>query len=504
MELAFRDGVTTLRLVSGMVRIADYLVDAELGRGASGIVYHARRIDDGGSVALKVLWPTLVALPTFRDRLGSEADAMRRLAHPRCVAVYDVGQSGCDAWIAMEYVDGATLSAVLANAGSLTRAQACGVMTGALHGLEYAHTLGLLHRDFKPSNVLVDRNGESKLADFGLVVDRGVSEPTWSKVEGSPAYMSPEQVRGEQLDARSDVYSAGAVLYELLTGRPPYLADTPMGVLQAHVEAPLPSVAELPERVGDVVYRALSKHRAGRPPTAAAFAAELDDAAERDLGPGWLATASLAGLVVGSIGTALTQPGSRPKSRDARTTRARVTLIAGTVAAASTLAVVVGATIVRSPSSHPANHIPSFAPVSSSSSSIDPCLVGNWMLTTPTHGQPRIFSGGVGIVRSIRAVGFERYDYSRSQVFVGGRVEVTVRGLSSNMFRTHTNSEIPMPSTWSSHVVQTYPAGPNDEPQVVAQFGTPLPTTTNVRYQCHPGVIQEQLADGTRLSWKRV
>lgn len=280
--------------------IGGYALEAELGRGATGIVYRAHGEGSNDVIALKVLNAALLDDETFRVRFAREIEAMRRLRDEHCVAIYDSRLGPTSAWIAMEYIHGATLRAVLARAGRLTPPQACGVLLGALGGLGAAHALGLVHRDFKPDNVLVDVAGTSKLADFGLVADRQGAE--WSAIEGSPAYMSPEQVRGEELDARSDLYAAGAVLYELLTGRPPYVADSPVATLHAQVASPPPSVEGLPPRIGVVVLWALSKAQDERPATAQELANAIREAADSDLGPLWIAAAGIAGLVGGALG----------------------------------------------------------------------------------------------------------------------------------------------------------------------------------------------------------
>ncbi len=272
--------------------IGGYSLDAEIGRGSTGVVYKARGAHgaDPEVVALKVLDPELSADPSFRNRFDREVVMMTRLTDSHCVQVYAHGTDEDSAWIAMEYVDGATLRAVLRHEGSLTPDQACGVTLGALAGLGYAHALGLVHRDFKPDNVLVDRAGESKLVDFGLVAER-TDTAHWRGIEGTPAYMSPEQVRGEPLDARSDLYSMGCVLYELMTGAPPFAAATPMATLHAHAADPLPEMDRIPAKVAGVLRRTLAKTRDDRPATAEELARLLRDAADHDLGPAWLAGA---------------------------------------------------------------------------------------------------------------------------------------------------------------------------------------------------------------------
>ena len=307
--------------------IGGYVLESELGHGATGTVYLGRSASDQ-VVAVKVLASALASDSSFQARFASEAAVMTRLADPHCVAVYGHGTDAGRSWIVMEYVPGSTLRAVLETAGVLTPAQACGVMLGALAGLGRAHEIGLVHRDFKPENVLVATDGNSKLTDFGLTIDRG-SETSFRALEGSPAYMSPEQVRAEPAGERSDIYAAGAVLYELVAGHAPYAGSTPLAVMRAHVDAPLPDTTALPPRIGQLVRSALAKDPADRPAGAAEFAAQLRDAADRDLGPGWLAAASIAGIVAGIVGAhasgAISGPDHSPSSkatpRRARTLR---------------------------------------------------------------------------------------------------------------------------------------------------------------------------------------
>jgi hypothetical protein len=416
--------------------IGGYELESELGQGATGTVYVARPSGSGEPVALKVLSPALASDPAFRSRFRREAEIMKRLADPHCVGVYDYGDDDTP-WIAMEYVHGATLRAVLDRADKLTPAQACGVMLGALAGLGHAHDLGVVHRDVKPENVLVDAHGESKLADFGLVADR-VEVNDWRAIEGSPAYMSPEQVRGGPLDPRSDLYACGAVLYELLTGHAPYSAESPIAMLHAQVDAPTPNTASLPNHIAIVVTRALAKDPNERPASAAEFAAELTDAADRDLGPLWLASAGLAGLVAGvlavdHVAAGASAPRRRPRSR------ARLALAVGAVVTVGAVAVAVAqsgaldhtpkkrsaattAAATRPRTTSASSTIP---PLTTVAGIVDSCLVGRWISTTPIstgvvtsfNGPSGSLLGGIGIVRTIEADGHERFDYSHATPF---------------------------------------------------------------------------------------
>src|SRR5439155_223316 len=220
-------------------------------------------------------------------------------------AVLDVVDDGVVLAIVSELVDGASLAAVIERAGRLNGPQASGVLSGALEGLAHVHALGLLHRDVKPANILVTRDGTSKLADFGLAGPiaelRGTPE-----VVGTPAYMSPEQARGEPLDIRSDLYSCGAVLFELLCGRAVFATNDPNEAMRMHrdIQAPDPRALDnrIPETVATVVSKALAKDPAARHQSAGEFHTDLDDAATTAYGTNWLTHASLAASVATTIG----------------------------------------------------------------------------------------------------------------------------------------------------------------------------------------------------------
>jgi len=496
--------------------IGGYELESELGHGATGTVYVARPAAGGEPVALKVLSPALASDPAFRARFRREAEVMKRLADPHCVGVYDYGDDDTP-WIAMEYVHGATLRAVLDRADKLTPAQACGVMLGALAGLGHAHDLGVVHRDVKPDNVLVDAHGESKLADFGLVADR-VEVNDWRAIEGSPAYMSPEQVRGGPLDARSDLYACGAVLYELLTGHAPYSAESPIAMLHAQVDAPTPNTTSLPSRIAAVVTRALAKDPNARPASAAEFAAELTDAADRDLGPLWLAGAGLAGLVTGVLGVDhvaadASAPRRRPRSR------ARLAVAAaGVVTVVAAAAVAVGA-LDHTPKKRSAATTAAATPRSTSASStspppttavavVDSCLVGRWSSTTAIstgivtsfNGPSGSLLGGIGIVRTIQADGHERFDYSHATPFALGAERIGVTGSSTDAITArHGNEALIAKSSVSrvqSHVISQVQGA------VGVGFMPPYPAFGRVTYACHADGFTEHSANGT-VAWRR-
>ena len=284
-----------------MDRFVDrYRLVGEVGRGSTGTVYLGYDDELDRPVAIKQLARALARDPVFLERFRGEGQTMARLAHPNCIQVYGLVETEGDAYLVTEYVDGAALREVLGRSGKLTPEQALGVLHGSLSGLAHAHSVGIVHRDVKPDNIMCEPTGNSKLGDFGLAAPIGTV--TAGPAFGSPAYMSPEQVRGEPTTERSDVYSAGATLYELLTGQPPYSGDTPLAVMRQQLSKPPPRAPRgLVPAVAGLVARAMAKDPAARPAGATAFAAELEVAATTAYGPDWRRRAGIAEAVAGAI-----------------------------------------------------------------------------------------------------------------------------------------------------------------------------------------------------------
>ncbi|MDT7547526.1 MAG: eukaryotic-like serine/threonine-protein kinase [Actinomycetota bacterium] len=264
--------------------------------GATGTLYRARHTEIDRVVAVKELSPALHAVPGLLERFRGEARVLATLDDPHVVAVYDYVEEPDRAWIAEEWVPGASLREILAARHRLAPEQALGAVRGALMGLAHAHGRGLLHRDISTGNVLADLAGESKLVDFGLAAPSGETG-----VLGTPAFVSPEAIRGEALGTQSDVYSAGAVLHLLLSGQPPFPATTPVEALRRHLEDAPPHLTGHGRELGAVITRCLAKDPADRPADAAALLAELEEAAERRYGAAWTTRASIAALVVATM-----------------------------------------------------------------------------------------------------------------------------------------------------------------------------------------------------------
>lgn len=332
-------------------QVGVFPVSGVLGKGSFGTVYLGEDLATRQPVAVKVLDRHDAQL---RERLRAEATAMRQINDPHCVRVIEVIDEPDVAAIVTEFVDGASLRAALRQAGRLTGPQACSVMHGALSGLVAVHAAGLLHGDIKPDNVLVDRHGVSLLIDFGLAAaPRSAANPA-SHLAGSSAYLSPEQIRGEPADVRSDVYACAVVLYELLCGQRPYLADRIDAVLDQHLHAPVPDPRSVDPAITAAFARlcisGLAKDPALRPQTATEFLALLEDAADERYGHAWRAGAGLGALAGAVVGGGLGRV--RAIAFTSRPVRAAVSL--GAVAVVATgVAVVLHANHAKSPVAAP-------------------------------------------------------------------------------------------------------------------------------------------------------
>ena len=263
----------TPRLVAGR-----YELGQRLGAGGMAEVFLARDRATGQDVALKLLAPGLTNDPKVVERFAAEAEAAAAIDHPNVVAVRDWGPE----YIAMEYVPGPNLKELLRERGPLPEAEALALAAQIAAGLEAAHARGVVHLDVKPHNVLLAPGGEAKVADFGIARALGGTGATLTTVIGSAPYISPEQARGSRVDARSDVYSLGALLYELLTGRPPFEGEAPLQVAMRHLnEVPRPPRQLRPELSAGaeaLVLRALAKEPAARFVSAADMGSAIEHA----------------------------------------------------------------------------------------------------------------------------------------------------------------------------------------------------------------------------------
>ncbi|HVM12491.1 MAG TPA: protein kinase, partial [Actinomycetota bacterium] len=218
-----------------------YELGPVVGRGGMATVYRARDRVLHREVAVKVLQPQLARDQEFIERFRREARAAAGLSHPNIVGVHDHGSDGSDHFIVMEFVEGRTLAEVLDEEGALETGRAIAIATDVAAALSAAHERGLVHRDVKPANILLTDRGRVMVTDFGIAraaTSQGLTMT--GTVLGTASYLSPEQARGEPVDERSDVYSLGCVLYEMLTGEPPFAADSPVAVAALHVNADPP------------------------------------------------------------------------------------------------------------------------------------------------------------------------------------------------------------------------------------------------------------------------
>ena len=259
-----------------------YRAQKRLGSGGMAEVWCAEDEVLGRRVALKLLGGRFVDDPEFRERFRREAQSAAGLAHPNIVGIFDRSEWDGTPYIAMELVDGKTLKELVIERGPLDPAIAVNLMEQVLRALGYAHRRGIVHRDVKPQNVIIDREGTAKVADFGIARAANSDMTETGALVGTVAYVSPEQAQGEPVDRRSDLYSAGVVLYELLTGRVPFDGEAPVSIALKHIsERPVPPGQLRPgisPALEAVVMRALEKDPARRYQNAEEFVAALEAA----------------------------------------------------------------------------------------------------------------------------------------------------------------------------------------------------------------------------------
>ncbi len=277
--------MTQPRLLGGR-----YELEGVVGRGGMAEVYRARDIRLDRIVAIKTLRTDLARDQIFQARFRREAQSAASLNHPSIVAVYDTGEDMATGvpvpYIVMEYVDGRTVRDLLQEGHRLLPERSLEIIDGVLRALDYSHQAGIVHRDIKPGNVMVTRNGDVKVMDFGIARAMSDAQATMTQtaqVIGTAQYLSPEQARGERVDSRSDLYSTGCLLYELLTGRPPFTGDSPVAIAYQHVrENPVPPSRvepDVPPWADAIVLKAMAKSPADRYQTAADMRADLQRAA---------------------------------------------------------------------------------------------------------------------------------------------------------------------------------------------------------------------------------
>jgi len=271
-------------------QIGRYEIKAELGRGGMATVYRAYDPSFEREVAVKVLPREFLHDPQFHDRFKREIKTIAALEHPAIVPVYDVGEEDGVPYFVMRYMTGGSLSDWI-NKGKFSMQDAARIIERLASALAYAHRKGIIHRDLKPDNILFDSNGDPFISDFGVAKFSAAAATnlTGSGVIGTPAYMSPEQAQGEKIDNRSDIYGLGVIIFQMLSGKQPYNADTPMGVVVKHLTAPVPEILkvspDLPLETDAIIKTAMAKDRNERYPTATHLSRALNQVAFGTSGP---------------------------------------------------------------------------------------------------------------------------------------------------------------------------------------------------------------------------
>lgn len=292
-----------------------YQIVEMIGMGGMATVYKAVQPNMERDVAIKVLPRALAHDPTFVGRFKQEAKVIARLEHARILPVYDYGEEDGIIYLVMRYLNAGTLSERMEQ-GAIPLDEMARIITQIAEGLDHAHKRGVFHRDIKPSNILLDESGDAYITDFGIArIAEGTAQFTGSGIVGTPTYISPEQAMGNPVDGRTDVYSLGVVLYQMLTGDVPYQAETPMGVLIKHINDPLPLPRtvkpDIPANIEAVLLRSLAKNPDARYQTAGEMARDLREASANPSAPSPADTATVGGLV-GAYASHDTMPMSAP------------------------------------------------------------------------------------------------------------------------------------------------------------------------------------------------
>ncbi|CAN5331666.1 hypothetical protein BH20ACT24_BH20ACT24_21070 [soil metagenome] len=365
--------------------LAGYRIDSVLGRGGMGVVYGAADEALCRPVALKILAPPLANDEAFRRRFVRESRMAAAIDHPNIVPIYEAGEADGALYIAMRFVDGTDLGALIEREGPLSPKRALDILEQVARALDAAHARGLIHRDVKPANILLtagqrpDAPEHVYLTDFGL--SRAMSSPSdithAGQVVGSPHYMAPEQIRGEPVDGRTDIYSLGCVLYSCLTGRPPFEKDTVIAAAYAHLsETPPPLSAlrrDLPDDLDAIVGKAIAKGKEDRYPTCGAF----------------LAAARAAGLPGPAFASPIAVAPTRDRDGSSRGRRWGAWLAGATLVTALALGILLWLPALRDRQEGPAAPGPDDAAVGGA-----PVRVANTLVMSSSGGRVRPLTEG--------------------------------------------------------------------------------------------------------------
>ena len=247
-----------------------YRVESPIGRGGMGVVYLATDLSLERPVALKLIAPELTDDKRFRERFFKEPRLAASLDHPNVIPIYEAGESDGQLYLAMRYVEGSDLSTILEQEGTLSPERALAILGQIAGALGAAHRRGLVHRDVKPANVLLDEDGHAYLTDFGITKQLGRASTDTGRVVGTLDYLAPEQIRGDPVDGRTDCYSLACVLYELLSGAPPFRRETDAETMWAQMQQEPPPLRAYPA-LDPVLRKALAKEKGDRYATATEF-----------------------------------------------------------------------------------------------------------------------------------------------------------------------------------------------------------------------------------------
>jgi serine/threonine-protein kinase len=260
--------------------IAGFRIESEIGRGGMGVVYLAHQSFPERKVALKLLSPELASDPAFRDRFVHESNAAASTEHPNIVPVYGAGEADGQLYLAMRFIEGTDLGSLLAREGALTPDRSTRICAEIADALEAAHDRGLIHRDVKPGNILLDERDRAYLTDFGLIrrTQLHTDITKTGQFMGTVDYCAPEQIKGGQIDGRADVYSLGCVLFECLTGAPPFRKDTEVATIYAHLEEDVPKASSKRPGISPLLSSVVTKAMAKRPEDRFATAGEMAEA----------------------------------------------------------------------------------------------------------------------------------------------------------------------------------------------------------------------------------
>jgi eukaryotic-like serine/threonine-protein kinase len=275
------EGTPATALQPGAVLAERYQIVKLLGEGGMGAVYRAHDRELDRVVALKVIRPELARNAQVLQRFKQELILARQITHRNIIRIFDLGQAEGTRFITMEFIEGEDLSQILAHRGKLPAPEAAGIIAQVARGLEAAHSEGVVHRDLKPQNIMIDAQGKASVMDFGIARSMDASNMTRTgALMGTPTYMSPEQAQGQKVDARSDLYMLGIIFYELLTGNPPFEAKHPMATLVRRLkEKPKPPIEvepSIPKALNEMVLKMLGTKPEERYQSATELLADLD------------------------------------------------------------------------------------------------------------------------------------------------------------------------------------------------------------------------------------